>query len=93
LKNSKLNPSKLFRLCDEIEIVRFNKNYMEFLEEYSQMMVPLAIVLDLLQGEKNMFFGFLIPSITELIYKYEQMLNTNQLKICLPLVAVIIKTI
>jgi len=44
---------------------------MEFLEEYSQMMEPLAIVLDLLQGEKNMFFGFIIPSITELIYKYE----------------------
>lgn len=66
---------------------------MEFLEEYSQMMEPLAIVLDLLQGEKNMFFGFLIPSITELIYKYEQILNKNQLKICSPLVAVIIKSI
>ncbi|KAL5237284.1 hypothetical protein ACI65C_004694 [Semiaphis heraclei] len=93
LKKSKLNSSKLFRLCDEIDIVRFNKNDMEFLEEYSQMMEPLAIVLDLLQGEKNMFFGFLIPSITELIYKYEQILNKNQLKICSPLVAVIINSI
>lgn len=71
MKKSKLNSSKLFRLCEEIDIVRFNKNDMEFLEEYSQMMEPLAIVLDLLQGEKNMFFGFIIPSITELIYKYE----------------------
>ncbi|CAI6374183.1 unnamed protein product [Macrosiphum euphorbiae] len=56
-------------------------------------MEPLAIVLDLLQGEKNMFFGFLIPSITELIYKYEQLFIKNQLKICLPLVEVIIKSI
>ncbi|CAI6375146.1 unnamed protein product [Macrosiphum euphorbiae] len=93
LKNSKSKSGQLFRLCDDIDIVRFNKNDIEFLEEYTQMMEPLAIVLDLLQGEKNMFFGFLIPSITELIYKYEQLFIKNQLKICFPLVEVIIKSI
>jgi len=93
LKNSKSKSGQLFRLCNDIDVVRFNKNDMEFLEEYTQMMEPLAIVLDLLQGEKNMFFGFLIPSITELIYKYEQLFNKNQLKICLPLLEVITKSI
>lgn len=93
MKNSKSKSGQLFRLCDDINIVRFNKNDIEFLEEYTQMMEPLAIVLDLLQGEKNMVFGFLIPSITELIYKYEQLFIKNQLKICLPLVEVIIKSI
>jgi len=40
-----------------------------------------------------MFLGFLIPSITELIHKYEQILKKNQLKMCSPLIAVIIKSI
>lgn len=36
-----------------------------------------------------MYFGFLVPSMTELIDKYEKIFNNNQLKIYLPLVEVI----
>jgi len=46
LKNSKSKSGQLFRLCDDIDIVRFNKNDIEFLEEYTQIMEPLAFVLD-----------------------------------------------
>lgn len=33
-------------------------------------MGPLSISLDLLHGDTNMYFGYLLPTIEELIYKY-----------------------
>jgi len=38
-------------------------------------MGPISISLDLLQGDNNMYFGHLLPTIEELIYKYELMTN------------------
>jgi len=36
-------------MCDEIKITRFNKNDIEFIEEYCAVMEPLAVSLDILQ--------------------------------------------
>jgi hypothetical protein len=38
-------------------------------------MGPISISLDLLQGDTNMYFGHLLPTIEELIYKYELMIS------------------
>jgi len=35
-------------MCDEIKITRFNKNYIEFIEEYCAGMEPLAVSRDVL---------------------------------------------
>lgn len=54
--------------CDDLNVPHFNKS-----DDYVFIMEPLAICLDILQGDKNMYFGFLIPSITQLINKYSNM--------------------
>lgn len=41
--------------------------------QYQKIMGPISISLDLLQGDTNMYFGHLLPTIEELIYKYELM--------------------
>lgn len=43
--------------------------------QYQSIMGPISISLDLLQGDSNMYFGFLQPTIEELINKYELMTN------------------
>lgn len=56
-------------------IFRFNKSDIEFMCQYQKIMGPISISLDLLQGDTNMYFGHLLPTIEELIYKYELMLS------------------
>jgi len=38
-------------------------------------MGTISISLDLLQGDTNVYFGHILPTIEELIYKYELMTN------------------
>jgi len=45
------------------------------MSQYQQIMGPILMSLDLLQGDTNMYFGHLLPTIEELIYKYELMKN------------------
>jgi len=73
----KNSPSKFTKLCDALKLNRFSKNDLEFLEEYVVVMEPLCICLDVLQGEKNMYFGFLLPSITILLQKYDEISKKN----------------
>lgn len=47
--------------------------------QYQKIMGPISICLDLLQGDTNMYFGHLLPTIEELIYKYELMTNDQTL--------------
>lgn len=49
LSHYKSAPSKFNLMCDEIKITRFNKNDIEFIEEYCAVMEPLAVSLDILQ--------------------------------------------
>jgi len=52
-------------------------------------MEPLAVCLDILQGEKFMYFGYLIPSISQLISQYENMKINKNFKFCRSLVDII----
>ncbi|XP_060859409.1 uncharacterized protein LOC132936664 [Metopolophium dirhodum] len=60
---------------DELSIGRFNRSDIDFMCQYQKIMGPISISLDLLQGDTNMYFGHLLPTIEELIYKYELMTN------------------
>jgi hypothetical protein len=77
LLHFKNSPSKFSKVCDALKLNRFSKNDLEFLEEYVVVMEPLCICLDVLQGEKNMYFGFLLPSITILLQKYDDIAKKN----------------
>ncbi|XP_029348038.1 uncharacterized protein LOC115034755 [Acyrthosiphon pisum] len=84
LSHYKSAPPKFNSMCDEIKITRFNKNDIEFIEEYCAVMEPLAVSLDILQGDHNMYFGFLLPTITELLLKIEN-LKLKKMSYCNPL--------
>jgi len=43
-----------------------------YLEEYSQIMSPIAQTLDYLQREENLMFGCLIPSLVSLSVKFKK---------------------
>lgn len=83
------SPSKFLRMCDELNVVRLTKSDIEWLEEYVVVMEPLAVCLDILQGEKFMYFGYLIPSISQLISRYANMKINKHSKFCRSLVDII----
>lgn len=80
-------------MCDALDVVCFIKIDIEWLEEYIKVLEPLANCLDILQGEKNMYLGYLIPSINQLIKKYVTMKNDVYLKICGPLIPILIENL
>lgn len=53
----------------------------EYIEEYVLVLKPIAIAIDRLQGEKNCFFGQLLPTIFTIQTKMKDMKNL-QLKHC-----------
>lgn len=41
-------------------------------------MEPLAVALDILQSEENTYFGFLLPTVSILLSKYDDMLKKKR---------------
>jgi hypothetical protein len=89
LNHIKVNFSKCVRLCDSIDVVRFKKEDIQFMEDYVTIMEPLAVAFDILQSEKNMYFGFLLPIISILVSKYDDLLTKKRLNYCAKLINII----
>lgn len=51
----------------------FDPAEISFLREYERVMAPLAIKLDILQGDSNSYLGCLLPHITHLIQQLEDL--------------------
>lgn len=49
---------------------------MNFLNEYCKILKPLANAIDILQGDKNTFFGYLMPTLGSLYIKMKRLENT-----------------
>ena len=47
-------------------VVPFTDNQQAFLVEYCTVMEPLARALDILQGDKNLYIGYLLPTLVSL---------------------------
>jgi hypothetical protein len=76
-------------------LFRFKDTEYEFLDTYEPIMKPVAKALDILQGDKNTKFGFLVPTLEELRKRLEKQKSklTENSSVCLPLVNAVLDAI
>lgn len=84
------NKEKLLVAFDELKLNKLKQSEWAFLDEYCLIMEPLATSLDLMQGEKNCFLGYVAPTIVALRLK---LIQSTHLIYCKPLVFSIIKSL
>ena len=69
----KFGINKLNECCDFAGAKRFTNDDFDFIQEDVEVMAPLSISLDLLQGVKEMYLGYLLPVITTLLKSMENL--------------------
>lgn len=90
-----LNKKKrsLKKLFDEFRIAPFTPNEEQYLEEYVRIMGIVADALDILQGEKNVGMGFLLPTISVLKTKLNGLKKDTTITHCQPLITCLLDSI
>ncbi|XP_046726904.1 uncharacterized protein LOC124399778 [Silurus meridionalis] len=71
-------------VCTALKIKMFNQAEMGFLVEYAAVIKPVAMALNILQGESFVHMGLLLPTLYQLRDKLKRLESTC--KICTPLV-------
>lgn len=76
------------KLCDDLDIKRMQGLQKTFISEYVEVMRPVCCALDVLQGDKAVGLGYLLPTITVLKQQLEDLQHRQQnaLVLCGPLV-------
>lgn len=81
---------KLPDVCQATDTPKFKQAELECLEEYITVMQPIAVALDKLQGEKNIFFGHILPTLYTVQMKLQTMLH-KPLKYSEPLLTTLLQ--
>ncbi|XP_071639316.1 uncharacterized protein [Temnothorax longispinosus] len=68
---------------------RLTNDDIKFLDEYCQVMEPLAKALDILQSDTGMYMGYLLPVLYSLQEKLDNITDTIKLTYCNPLITAI----
>ncbi|EFN68716.1 Putative AC9 transposase, partial [Camponotus floridanus] len=77
---------KINHCLDYCNLQRLTNNDVKFLDEYCQVMEPLARALDILQSDVGMYMGYLLPVLSSL---QEKLKNIKNLTDCQSLVIAI----
>ena len=73
---------KLSLIADALQLPKFARNELDFLVEYKNVMEPLAVTLDQLQGDKDCYYGMLLPKLTQLRHKLQKMQAGGSMLLC-----------
>lgn len=84
--------NKFNSVLDFCTLPRFELQEVNFIQEYVEIMKPLADSLDFLQGEESVYMGFLLPTLYALEKKYNKLKNKT-FTICSPIIDPIISSI
>ncbi|XP_061490288.1 uncharacterized protein LOC133388318 [Rhineura floridana] len=68
-------PLKMHAIMDRCSLSRITAAEIEVVQEYTEIMEPLAQSLDILQWENGMFMGYLLPTLCNLDRKLEGLEN------------------
>ncbi|XP_061490451.1 uncharacterized protein LOC133388503 isoform X2 [Rhineura floridana] len=68
-------PLKMHAIMDRCSLSRITAAEIEVVQEYTEIMEPLAQSLDILQLENGMFMGYLLPTLCDLDRKLEGLEN------------------
>ena len=71
-------------LMDKLGLPRFTQVEIAFIAEYVKVMKPVAQALNILQGQKNIYLGFVLPTVAQLQKVLDA--QVHDLRICAPLV-------
>jgi len=77
-------------LFEKLHLPKLKVSEWAFIEEYCNVMKPLAFSLDKLQGEKNSFLGYVAPT---LLVLRKLLIQSNQLAYCKPLSLAIVSSL
>lgn len=73
-----LTESQLNGISDQLKLAKLHPQETMFLKEYTAILKPLAYSINLLQGEKNCYFGYIVPTILSLKAKLAEKLTQVQ---------------
>lgn len=68
-----MNKENLGELCYRLGVSNFLASEIQYLEEYLQLLKPIAEAIDFLQSEKSMFFGYFIPTLVSIRVKMRRL--------------------
>jgi hypothetical protein len=75
---------KLADVCTALDLPKFKQIEIDFLAEYCHVMQPVAMTLDVLQGQNDCFYGMVLPKLVQLRNSLTQIMN-GTLVSCEPL--------
>ncbi|XP_038148767.1 uncharacterized protein LOC119788482 [Cyprinodon tularosa] len=84
---------EFYEVCEKLQVARFKSTEFTFIQEYVKVMTPLAKALDVLQSDRMGFSGVLVPTISILLERMEEMKRECRLHHCNPMVDAIISGI
>ncbi|KAK7912417.1 hypothetical protein WMY93_012628 [Mugilogobius chulae] len=73
-----ISENQLNEICERLNVGKFHPQEILFLKEYIAILKPLAFSINLLQGENNCFFGYIVPTIISLKAKLTEKMTNAQ---------------
>ncbi|KZS10024.1 Uncharacterized protein APZ42_025607 [Daphnia magna] len=81
------------KLFDELKIPYFKHEEESYMKEYVKIMKSVTKALDILQGDKNIGMGFLLPTISVLRANLESLKHKSSIVYCKPLIVGVLNAI